>query len=66
MVWYRYAKSGQGNSKKQIIIAGTKTDRFKNVMKITDARVKVYVPLRVQKNVKSMEFDGAGNCVAGC
>ncbi len=48
------------------VTPGTKTDRFINIIKITDARVKVYVPLSVQKNVKSMEFDGAGNCVAGC
>jgi len=54
------------------VIPGTKTDSFiaaikkNNAKKEVKVKVKVYVPLSVPKNGKSMEFDGAGNCVAGC
>ena len=50
------------------VIPGTKTDRFMKAIKATNVRmkVKVYVPLSVPKNGKSMEFDGTGKCVAGC
>ena len=39
------------------VIAGTKTDTF-----IKATHVPVHVPL----SERTMEFDGSGNCVAGC
>jgi len=57
------------------VIPGTKTDNFikaieaqnaANAKKGVKVKVKVYVPLSVPENGKSMEFDGTGKCVAGC
>jgi len=49
---------------------GTKTDTFMKAIKKNNVEkkmnVKVYVPLSVPENGKSMEFNSAGNCVAGC
>jgi L-ascorbate metabolism protein UlaG (beta-lactamase superfamily) len=39
------------------VIAGTKTETFKKAVK-----VPVHIPL----SGKTMEFDGAGKCAAGC